>query len=151
MANDMSIATAVFPNLASVYSITGVNTIDETRRLRLNMLLTQHGSIAKLNEAMGMARTDATLSQIKNMSPHSRTGTPRTMGDDLARRIEQTLGLERGWMDTPPTYAEIHGEDDPRAKVMALMEALPQEEWATAVRLVGALAQPKEARNGTTG
>jgi hypothetical protein len=64
------------------------------------------------------------------------------MGDAMAREIEATLGLENGWMDTPPTYAEIHGEDDPRTRMMLLMESMPPDQWATAVRLVDALAQP---------
>lgn len=67
---------------------------------------------------------------------------PYTMGDETAREIEAKLNLPHGWMDTPPSYAEIHGEDDQRAKVQQLMEAMPPEQWATAVRLLDALAQP---------
>lgn len=71
------------------------------------------------------------------------------MGDPLARKIEERLELEKGWMDTPPTYAELHGEQDPRTKVMLLMEAMPPDQWATAVRLLDALAQPaKKIANG---
>lgn len=67
----------------------------------------------------------------------------------MAREIETSLGLETGWMDTPLTYAELHGQEDPRAKVLQLMEAMPTDQWATAVRLLDALAQPSPA-NGTT-
>lgn len=52
------------------------------------MLLDKKGSLAELNEAIGLARTDATLSQIKNQSPHHKTGKPRSMGEELARKIE---------------------------------------------------------------
>lgn len=114
------------------------------------MLIDKHGSIANLNAAIGLSRTDATLSQIKNQSVHSKTGTPRAMGDPMARKIEQELGLPNGWMDTPPTYTELLGEEDPRTKVMQLMEHMPHEQWATVVRLVDAVAQPGAA-NGTTG
>jgi hypothetical protein len=79
-----------------------MQTIDETRRQRLQILIDRHGTLAALNEALGLARTDATLSQIKNKSAHSKTGTPRCMGDPLARRIEEKLDLPLGWMDTPP-------------------------------------------------
>ena len=72
------------------------------------------------------------------------------MGDDLARKIEDRLKLENGWMDTPPTYTEIYGEDDPRTRMMQVMEALPPDQWPTAVRLVDALTQP-EAGTGTNG
>lgn len=129
-----------------------VNTVHETRRARLEMLVQQHGGkLAELNEALGLPRNATKLARIRNANARLERGTVYVMGDREARDIEEKLGLERGWMDTPPSYAEMHGEDDPRAKVMALMESLPQDEWATAVRLVGALAQPKEARNGTTG
>ncbi|MCW5648368.1 MAG: hypothetical protein KIS62_01345 [Ramlibacter sp.] len=133
-----------------------MQTIDETRRIRLQMLVGKHGSIAQLNELIGLARTDATLSQVRNQSVHSKTKAPRTMGDPLARKIEEKLGLERGWMDTPPTYAELLGDEDPRAKVLTLMEALPADQWPTAVRLLDALGKPAEPKaaepkNGTTG
>lgn len=72
------------------------------------------------------------------------------MGDDLARKIEHKLSLDHGWMDTPPSYSELHGEEDPRTKVMLLMEALPPDQWPTAVRLLDALAQPTSA-TGTDG
>jgi phage repressor protein C with HTH and peptisase S24 domain len=80
-----------------------MQTIDETRRQRLQILIDKYSTLAALNEALGLARTDATLSQIKNKSAHSKTGTPRCMGDPLARRIEERLGLPLGWMDTPPS------------------------------------------------
>ncbi len=43
--------------------------------------------------------SEAYLSQIKNKSKESKTGTPRTMGDKIARKIERGLGLDFGWMD----------------------------------------------------
>jgi hypothetical protein len=147
----MSIAAASFENLALVYVIPWVQTIDETRRQRLEMLIREHNnSIAELNAAMGMDRTDATFSQIRNQAVHSKTGKPRSMGDDLARRLEATLKKPVGWMDTPPTYAELHGENDPRAKVMAMMESMPEDQWPVAARLLDALAKPAK-ENGTTG
>jgi hypothetical protein len=85
-----------------------VQTIDETRRLRLQLLIQEHGTIAELNAAMGMDRTDATFSQIRNQAVHSTSGKPRAMGDDLARKIEVVLGKPRGWMDTPPGMEYIN-------------------------------------------
>lgn len=40
------------------------------------------------------------------------------MGDATAREIEQKLGLEEGWMDTPPTYEEL----DPDPLLTNLMQ-----------------------------
>lgn len=146
----MSIALVQFTKLARVYVIPWMQTISETRLARLAMLVKKHGgSLAELNEAIGLDRTDATLSQIRTKAPHSKTGKPRVMGDDLARKIEEKLSLGNGWMDTPPSFAELHGEQDPRTKVMQLMEAMPSDQWATAVRLLDALAQPaKKIGNG---
>jgi hypothetical protein len=114
------------------------------------MLIKKHGGIAPLNEAIGLARTDATLSQIKNKSVHSKTGTPRAMGDSLARRIEVSLSLGLGWMDTPPTAGERTGMSNQREKITQLMEGLPDDQLAVALRLLDALAKPPPA-NGTTG
>lgn len=122
-------------------SNTTMQTVNETRNTRLMLLIDKHGSIAALNEAIGLPRTDATLSQIKNRSPHHKTGRPRAMGDDLARKIEATLGLPAGWMDTPPSYADTH--DDDKSRALQAMEALPADQYATAARLLAALASEK--------
>lgn len=127
-----------------------MQTISETRLVRLKMLIKRYNDkLADLNEAIGLVRTDSTLSQINNQSVHSTTGTPRSMGDVLARRIEKALNLERGWMDTPPTYAELDG-DDRQAQMLLAMENIPANLWPTARRLLDALGKP-EAKNGTTG
>lgn len=112
------------------------------------MLLGQAGSIAQLNERIGLSRTDATLSQIKNQVRHHKTGKPRSMGDELARKIEASLELPEGWMDTPPTPSELRGESDPRTKAIALIDAMDSSQLVTAVRLLDAITQPA---NGTTG
>lgn len=145
----MSIALAKFTNLFFGHPILLMKTIAETRRIRLDMLVKRHGdSLAKLNEVLGLDRTDATLSQIRTQAKHSKTGKPRSMGDDLARRIENTLLLDRGWMDTPPTPSEQYGDHDTRAMVMAAMDKLPYKDHATVLRLVNALVQP--AKTGTS-
>lgn len=147
----MSIAMVEFARLAVGDVINAMQTVSETRLVRLQMLVKKHGgSLANMNEAIGLDRTDATLSQIRTKAPHSKTGKPRVMGDDLARKIEEKLSLGLGWMDTPPSHAELHGENDPRSKAMLLIEALPPDQWATAVRLLDALAQPDHS-TGTYG
>ena len=116
------------------------------------MLVKKLGSMASLCEQLGYARTEtAGLTRILNANVrHDRGGQIYRMGSPTARHIEEKLSLDVGWMDTPPTYAELHEEQDPRTKVMLLMEAMPPDQWATVVRLVDALAQPTAA-NGTTG
>lgn len=138
-----------FPNGSVLGNHHGVKTIDETRRARLEMLIKNHGGkLANLNEALGFERTHSQLARIRNRNARTdRPGKFYAMGDEQAREIEQKLGLETGWMDTPPSYAEIHGESDPRAMAMQVFESLPTEEWATALRLLAALAEP--GKNGT--
>jgi hypothetical protein len=79
--------------------------VGEVRRLRLKDLIQEHGSIAKLNEALGRVKTDATLSQYVNRSKDSRSGKPKYMGDTMAREIEETLKLPLGWMDSSEDVA----------------------------------------------
>lgn len=57
-----------------------MKTIEEIRREWLNMLIEQHKTIANLNIALGRAKTDATLSQIRNKVIDSKSGNPRNMG-----------------------------------------------------------------------
>lgn len=108
------------------------------------MLKDRYKTWSSLNEAIGWSSADPRLSQIASGSMRSGRGTPYVMGDLTARKIEEALQLAEGWMDTPPTYAELHNEQDPRALVMTLMEAMPSSEWATVVRLVDALTQPQD-------
>jgi hypothetical protein len=125
-------------------NIPAMQTIDKTRRIRLEMLIKMHGGkLANLNEALGYERTASKLARIRNRNARSdRPGKFFEMGDEQAREIEAALKLENGWMDTPPGYDELLGEEDPRTKVMQLMEDMPPDQWATVVRLVDAIAQP---------
>jgi transcriptional regulator with XRE-family HTH domain len=79
-----------------------LKTASETRRERLASLISQHGSIAELNDAVGLARTDPRLSQIRNGNLRSGRQSGRyLMGNAQARQIERALNLPIGWMDTP--------------------------------------------------
>jgi hypothetical protein len=126
-----------------------MQTIHETRRQRLAMLKREFGKWSKLNKELGWEVTSARLSQILSGTIRSDRGTPYVMGDETAREIEQKLGKPSGWMDTPPTYAELHGESSPRDQLLAVMEQLPPDQYATATRLLTALTEHDEAKNGT--
>lgn len=125
-----------------------MQTVQDTRRQRLAMLKKKHGKWSDLNHALGWEKTNARLSQILSGTLRSDRGTPYTMGDDTAREIEHKLDLPAGWMDTPPSYTELHGEDDPISKAVDLMAAMEPEARYQALRLLGAIAQPPKA-NGT--
>lgn len=97
-----------------------MKTAEENRRDWLEKLITESGSIASLNTRLDRDRTDATLSQIRNKSAHHKSGKPRNMGSDIAREIEEKLGLERGTLDYPPVRA-----NDPRPGGLRVAEASP--------------------------
>lgn len=63
-------------------------------------------TLAELNEKLGRERRDATLSQILNGAPNTRTGRAREMGNDQARSIELAFGLEPGWLDMDPDFEQ---------------------------------------------
>jgi hypothetical protein len=113
------------------------------------MLMKKHGGATKLNEAIGRASTDGQLNLYKNKNLRP-NGKPHQMGDNIAREIEQALKLPEGWMDTPPSYAEINGEDDPLSKALMVMENMTKEQQHLAVRLIAALdKQPEALKTGT--
>jgi len=133
--------------------ISGMQTVFETRRQRLRLLIKKHGTIAALARAIAIPEiSEIRLSQIQNKSMRKDRGTFYEMGDATARRIEEQLKLEEGWFDTPISYAELHGEQDPISKALMVMESLPEAERYKAVRLLDALAQqPEPMKTGTLG
>lgn len=70
--------------------------IDEIRLRKLKQLVAQSGSIVAVADAINTA--PAYLSQILNGAKSS-TGTPRSVGSKLARKIEEAFGKPIGWMD----------------------------------------------------
>lgn len=145
----MSITICEFEKLTYGDLIRQMYTIAETRRMRVEMLISRYKSAAALNSALGWTRTDPKIAQIRNANIRPDRQKPYQMGDSMAREIENTLFLERGWMDTPPTLSEQYGHHDTRAMVMEVMDKLPQEHHATVLRLVNALVEPA-LKNGTT-
>lgn len=114
----MSMPYGQFIFIAIGYQIHGMDTVFETRRNRLAMLVKQHGSVVAINRALGWDSTNARLYQIHNRSIRADRDTPYEMGDVTAREIEQLLKLPVGWMDTPPSYIEF----DPDPLLAHLME-----------------------------
>jgi len=75
-----------------------MRTNDEIRRLNLLVAISRIGSAARLADLA--STSPAYLSQIKNRVADSKSGTPKAMGDELARRIESAIHLPLGWMDS---------------------------------------------------
>ncbi|MDB5822213.1 MAG: putative phage repressor [Herminiimonas sp.] len=76
----------------------GMKTNDEIRRENLAIAVGRMGKATTLATKAGVA--PAYLSQLKAKTKEQKTGTPKAMGDDVARRIEKAIGELPGWMDT---------------------------------------------------
>jgi len=74
-----------------------MRTIDEIRRMNLVEAMARMGTAKALAERADLS--SAYLSQVKNGQPDSKTGKPKNLGDDAARKIEVAIGVTRGWMD----------------------------------------------------
>lgn len=122
-------------------------TIDETRRLRLGMLVDEFGSQAALAERLD--KSPAQLNQWLRAAPNSKTGKPRALSSEIAREIEKKTGKPTGWMDTPPGYAELH-PNDRIAHAMRVMQTMSPYQLDQAVRVLDSLAEPPPTlKNGT--
>jgi hypothetical protein len=103
-----------FHNLAMRYEIAGMKTIDQIRRENLQIAIKRMRTAAALAEA---ADTSAQyLSQIKKQTVDSKSGTPKGMGDDVARKIEKALGEPAGWMDVEHEGARDRAGQAPTSK-----------------------------------
>lgn len=77
-----------------------MSTVAEIRRANLNLLLKEvgegRGDAAKLARLTGVKAP--TISQLRRQT-HYPNGVERTMGDDIARKLEQGMDKPLGWMD----------------------------------------------------
>lgn len=119
--------------------VVSMQTIDEIRRDRLELLIQKHGSIAALNELLGYERTDSRLSQIRTQAKRSSGGKPRAMGDDTARYIEDKLQLPRGWMDTNAEM-ERRAADQRTVEILEMLNRLPAWQVDQVASIVRAFA-----------
>lgn len=111
-----------------------MQTVEETRRARLHMLITQAGGASIL--AGKLQRAEAQISQYVTQK--------RNIGSDFARYIETTLELETGWMDTPPAYTELGGSNEVISRAVTVLQAMEPEQRYQALRLLDIFAESKE-------
>ncbi|HAS84020.1 MAG TPA: hypothetical protein DCS43_15405 [Verrucomicrobia bacterium] len=84
-----------------------MDSLKEVRRQNLNLILSSlggHGAQKKLSEKSGIYHT-----HISNL----RVGH-KEMGEEIARKIEGTMGLSSGWMDRP--HSEVRDDQGTYAK-----------------------------------
>ncbi len=84
----------------------GMKTCDEVRLENLRRLVEEaqglSNLIAKANGKLSRPVLYQILSGVKTAA-----GTPKNIGDDLARKIEKELRLERGWMDHEKEFQDF--------------------------------------------
>lgn len=68
------------------------------------MLEDEYGTQTALAEKLG--KSPSQINQWMRAAPDSKSGKPRTIGNEIAREIEQSTAKPRGWMDQPTTSSE---------------------------------------------
>lgn len=102
------------------------------RLQNLRLLITEAGSISVLARKLDTSSANAYISQIINGAP-TKTGKPRAVGDEFARKLEVACRKPVGWMDQ---------DHSPEAQA-----ALPYPEKV--LQLAGDIADlPEEVRDG---
>lgn len=71
---------------------------EQIRLKNLELLIAEAGSAANLAQRVGT--NSSYLSQVRRRMP-TKKGTPRSIGDDLAIKLEQGMGKPEGWLDQP--------------------------------------------------
>ena len=76
-----------------------MKTIEETYREKLKILANEFGGQNELSKVIG--KSAAQISQWINASPDSKTGKPRSLKSETARKIERLTGKPHAWFDQP--------------------------------------------------
>lgn len=96
-------------------------TVYDIRRERLGELYRSYGSYGAI---AALADTSAAyLNQIANEHVDSKTKRPRTMGDELARKLEVACNKPSGWMDRDDGMLS-----EEAATIARMFDELPQAE-----------------------
>jgi len=121
-----------------------MRTIDEIRRENLELAISRLGGKAiALANAAGIA--SAYISQIRTRAPDSKSGKPKALGDEAARKIESALGEPAGWMDAhhseqtsdPAQATRSEGVAWPFTAMRSDFDRLTPQEKATLDAVVG--------------
>jgi len=100
-AQALSVALRKDPTNAFAY-LQRMDVVAATRRANLILLLQEvgegRGDAAQLSRLTGVKAP--TISQLRRPTFY-KNGVERTMGDDIARKLEKGMGKPLGWMDHP--------------------------------------------------
>lgn len=96
--------------------------IEETRRTNLAVAIDIAGNREKLAEMAGTSASYITQCLSQNIK--------KSLGASMARRIENALGFESGWMDTPHSTESdnVNPETQAVTSLNLLIDQLSEEE-----------------------
>lgn len=120
-----------------------MSTNQEIRRHNLELLVREvvaytgkeRGAVAHLARVTEVAYTQ--ISQIRSGATHP-NGSPRLLGDEVARKLEAGTNKQEGWMDRDHSKAQTVGEaelldsyraatDEQRKAILAMLAAMNQK------------------------
>jgi hypothetical protein len=115
-----------------------MDVVAETRRANLNLLLQEVG--AGRGDAAQLSRLTSvkapTISQLRRPTFY-KNGVERTMGDDIARKLEKGMGKPTGWMDHPHEVTR----DGDESEFLQTYRGLTAEQREHLAKLATMLAQ----------
>lgn len=85
-----------------------MKTCDEIRLENLKALIVEAGGIERLAAKYGC--TPSYIKQMERGYKDSKSGSPKGIGDQSARMLEQATGKERGWMDHDHQHDQMLAE-----------------------------------------
>ena len=119
-----------------------MKTTEEIRRINLAQLANEHKGIQRL--ATKLDRSPPQISQWLNASKDSKTGRPRGLSSDSARRIERLTNKPHGWLDVEHgrPYASKSKEAELAARIIDEMP--DDQEKERALKVITTLAESAE-------
>lgn len=123
-----------------------MTTIAEIRRANLNLLLKEvgegRGAAAKLARITGVAAP--IISQLRRVT-HYQDGKERSMGDDVARKLERAMSKPLGWMDQ--SHETTKSTDE--AEFLRTFRALRPDQQAALAALAETMARDRLPPGGS--
>lgn len=106
--------------------------LEQIRLHNLELLIAEAGSAAELARIVGT--NSSYLSQVRRQMP-TQKGTPRSVGDDLADKLERGMDKPEGWMDGVRCQIrepETLGKYEARKPGSIIRDAYPLISWVQA-------------------
>jgi len=109
--------------------------IDEIRRENLRRIEHELGGATEAAKVVGMS--PAQFINLRTGAKDSKTGKPRGMRKETARRIETALRKPLGWLDMPPQTEKSSLDESAHSLIRAYRAAEPRIQAAVRLLLIG--------------